>query len=206
MRETTHLGGWIHRLCIDARENLRLQQDWVFLALETLRPHLTQLQTLEILGLYECPKFREEGFYQKLSSMSSLKNLRILDCGLPHPIIQSLACSFPHLSSLAIRRNRTSFYEYHQITELYRPRLTNICIYDEWGEIEAPLLEWATSSKQVHSLRSLNIDVARSRDVPRAQKFISDAGPRLERLILGRFITDGMHESEFLPPRHCHCH
>lgn len=198
--DTPHLGGWIHRLCIDAREYRRLQQDWVFIALDTLYTHLTQLHTLELLGLYECPKFSQDNFFLKLSTITSLRNLRILDCGLPHPLLQSFAYTFPHLTSLAIRRNRTSFYEQHRITQLSCPQLTNLCIYDEWGEIEVPLIDWATSSRQPQSLRSLNMDVARSRDVPRAQRFINEVGNHLERLILGRFITDGMPESMSLSP------
>lgn len=198
IRETPHLGGWIHRLSIDAREYRRLQQDWVFRAIDILHPQITQLHTLELLGLYECPKFSQTGFYRKLSFISTLQNLRILECGLPHSILQSLICSFPLLSSLAIHRSRSSFYEHHQITELFRPHLTNLCLYDDWGEIEAPLLEWAITSHQPLSLRSLNMDVVRQRDVPRAQNVITQTGAHLERLILGRFITDGMVESTSL--------
>lgn len=197
IRETNHLGGWIRKLRIDAREYRRLQQDWVFRAINFLYCHLTQLHVLELLGLFECPRFNQDGFFSRLSSISTITTLRILECGLPHSILQSFASTFPQLTSLSVQRTRTSFYEEHHPVGFFSPRLTSLGIYDEYGEIEGPFIEWITSAGLSKALRHLEIDVTRSRNVLKTQTLINKAGPQLEHLVLGRFITDGLREGTY---------
>lgn len=151
-----------------------------------LAPVLENLQTIELVHLYEADEYLDADFMTSFSSFTAVDTLAFRNCTIDPPLLYALVSALPALRTLImcsiISREADPA---PNILQLRSPRLESIDIYNPPTYLNGlnNILPWLATTESRDTIRSVKLSM-HLHDAQAVGRFIDAVGARLEELDL----------------------
>ncbi len=180
------VGMLVRKLIIQPRTQERTPSSWISGFSAVLPSHLTRLQTIQLVDLYDFGEYCDEGFFLAFSGFASVDRLILCHCSLDLHLIYSCASALAGLHHLHIGpTSPLPSLLSDPPPQLHSPHLVSITL--DLGVMYPmalqEVLEWIMASPSKETLRSFRV-TTRIAEAATVGNFIRELGELIQDLDL----------------------